>query len=782
MPSKSYSLIHLFANGTTPWSGSTIACASRTDFCGVPTTVTVDYHTYLGPATVSFMPGDYSGIGPIVWNLPGDDALQSSRGITLNALSAYDTVGGPITPPSSITINNIRSVASVYGNWTGLNLVLNMVASNINPITIANGALISSTITINDDYATAPVTPSTQRRVDISNLDIQAPSVTPFNLVVTNNGASTSTRPPYSTLYASILTTDVSITMGASVPLFKADRIATYSATAAQLPPKTQSVNMLAIAYSLRMTLLNGTKFVGNPDYLFDYFLNPNTLAPISTTPITLTIDGGAQLIGRSGSSPVSRFTASRFSSVMHEIYLTNAASISHYNLTGMSLYSENSSVINCDYVRTAPGIELDTLINATFVLDDTTGSSFAMRWDGIEVSRVNQMTIVDHHPTIDFEFTGSSVKLLSGASLTANHITVASDTRLIVPSLTLTESLGRIECLDCSAPGYVDILTSGTLRDFSGADNLTLSTMLMKNVNISVNDGATLLTFRPDVMPSNAPIVTMINSSISSLSVGLTRIVWNRTEFGYPPFKKNYALIDNVQTSGYLFNSTTFEEDEFEFIVFTDQSIPDKVWFTASKDYGPVAPIFCAYPPPYQCLADGTVIVNGSIVTNTTLIVPGSAGVITVIGNVTVTNGSIVFGGSGSTLKVEGCVIVEGGGVVIDLTGKGTTKLPSTSGSVTLIAQEGSNCSSDLSKTPLSVKNDPKNCKKTSAKYDAEHSTKSALTVLFVIDSSKCDTKWIILGAVLGAVVIIALVALLVAYKIVLSRRKAKAAKSLAS
>jgi hypothetical protein len=62
-----------------------------------------------------------------------------------------------------------------------------------------------------------------------------------------------------------------------------------------------------------------------------------------------------------------------------------------------------------------------------------------------------------------------------------------------------------------------------------------------------------------------------------------------------------------------------------------------------------------------------------------------------------------------------------------------------------------------------LDLKVGSKGCKKVTARRDDANSNASTLAVLFVVDSSKCNNEWIILGSVLGALVLIVLIVALV-------------------
>jgi Leucine-rich repeat (LRR) protein len=162
-----------------------------------------------------------------------------------------------------------------------------------------------------------------------------------------------------------------------------------------------------------------------------------------------------------------------------------------------------------------------------------------------------------------------------------------------------------------------------------------------------------------------------------------------------------------------------------------------------------------CSSPSPapaFICLG-GTWTAVGSI-NVPELVVPGSF--IAVDGNLTV-SGGLTFTGLGSQVAVNGCIFLGEGEVTVELTKQELEQLQKEGKvSKTLISTVGS-CSggTDLSNIKInSEKGSVKDCRR--AKTDTTGSTPTTLVVTFSIDSSKCNTKWIILGSVLGGVVVI--------------------------
>lgn len=164
---------------------------------------------------------------------------------------------------------------------------------------------------------------------------------------------------------------------------------------------------------------------------------------------------------------------------------------------------------------------------------------------------------------------------------------------------------------------------------------------------------------------------------------------------------------------------------------------------------------IQCPLPIPEHFICDHGVLVAPTDVTSPTITLPAGSGSVYVNGSLTVSN-SLIFGGLGTQLNVTGCVFAQNG-ITIDLTK--TQKLPE--GEVTLISQS-SECNQSLTSISLQTKSDDKNCKKAKAKVSST-STPSLLNVTFSFDSSSCNTKWIILGSVLGSVALILIILILI-------------------
>lgn len=152
--------------------------------------------------------------------------------------------------------------------------------------------------------------------------------------------------------------------------------------------------------------------------------------------------------------------------------------------------------------------------------------------------------------------------------------------------------------------------------------------------------------------------------------------------------------------------------------------------------------------PPGFVCTG-GTWTSNGSVTTNTSFII--TAPTVVILGNLTV-NGSLILSATTSNITVTGCLeLGNQSSIVIDLdqdSEKGKN------GQTTTVTQSSS-CSQSLVNIPLSVKKNSKGCEKASVSRSSK-SSKDSLVIILAFDKSDCDTKWIILGSVLGAVVVI--------------------------
>lgn len=179
-----------------------------------------------------------------------------------------------------------------------------------------------------------------------------------------------------------------------------------------------------------------------------------------------------------------------------------------------------------------------------------------------------------------------------------------------------------------------------------------------------------------------------------------------------------------------------------------------------------------CPTPPVGFVCSGGVWVSNGSIEQSTTVITVTTASVV-VNGNFSV--GSVVFTGTGHTITVNGCVNINGS-IGIDLTGENIDKL---NGKTITFVTQSSGCSSSLQDVPVTIAQQRNSCKTASSK-NAPSSSRESLTLLFAIDRSNCDKKWIILGAVLGGVVLLGVIITVVIAVYLKSKGKEDARRSL--
>jgi hypothetical protein len=208
----------------------------------------------------------------------------------------------------------------------------------------------------------------------------------------------------------------------------------------------------------------------------------------------------------------------------------------------------------------------------------------------------------------------------------------------------------------------------------------------------------------------------------------------------------------------------------------YSSCSCADSYYSTCSSDTctpagettTPAGPIYptptpvCVQPNPrtpasatcHQPIPQGFTCVNGfwtalTDINTPSITFPPNSGSVYVNGNLTVGD-SITFAGLGTSIIVDGCVSLGTPTIVIELETDNPTSEP-----ITLITQKNG-CPQSLANINIELKQ-PKSCKRTFAK--TEGSTASSLVVVFSVDSSRCNIKYIIIGSVLGGVVIIAII-----------------------
>ena len=179
--------------------------------------------------------------------------------------------------------------------------------------------------------------------------------------------------------------------------------------------------------------------------------------------------------------------------------------------------------------------------------------------------------------------------------------------------------------------------------------------------------------------------------------------------------------------------------------------------------------------PTPFGCPANTRpsldfVCINGvwtaQSVNTTTLVIPSGAGNVIVTGNVTST--SIVISGTGTTITIDGCA-TNLTNIVVEIDAEEIAKLGSKLVQELLNLKNGQNCT-DLSNVGVSALVKGSSCKKVKANKVFSGNTLSAA---FTVDTSGCNTWWIILVSVVCGVVVIGVIAAVVAIMLVKKHKK---------
>lgn len=180
--------------------------------------------------------------------------------------------------------------------------------------------------------------------------------------------------------------------------------------------------------------------------------------------------------------------------------------------------------------------------------------------------------------------------------------------------------------------------------------------------------------------------------------------------------------------------------------------------------------------PQTHFICVNGTWTSPGSVLVNTTWTIPPGSNVIHISGNLT-TTAPIVFNGLGSSIVVDGCVFLNGSSqhVEIELTAAELNEINRNGGKLTqtlISSKVGNTCngSTDLSTVTVGVKKSG-SCRKVSV--DSTQSTHATLVSTFSIDNTVCNVI-IIVPSVVGAIIVLTLVAVIVF--LVLKKRKEKA------
>lgn len=245
-----------------------------------------------------------------------------------------------------------------------------------------------------------------------------------------------------------------------------------------------------------------------------------------------------------------------------------------------------------------------------------------------------------------------------------------------------------------------------------------------------------------------------------------------------YQAFVTNMASITSSHTTPFTDASIATSPTASIPLAFNIDSAVSNVWNVTFQRASPPAPApiaSCPPPPPgFICVA-GTWVSSGTIDQPTTTITITTSSVV-VTGNFSVE--SLIFTGTQHNVTVSGCITLgSNGSVSIDLSTEDPKRLSGKT--IAFLTQQGSNCSTSLSMVPVSIKQPKNNCATVESKV-APTSSHDTLALVFSIDRSSCNTKWIILGSVLGVLAIVAVVGIGVAYVLIQKKKYKDGHKSL--
>jgi hypothetical protein len=350
---------------------------------------------------------------------------------------------------------------------------------------------------------------------------------------------------------------------------------------------------------------------------------------------------------------------------------------------------------------------------------------------------------IPSYHP-FPFLLLEGEVHLTANSSITSPALALSPLANVSLGNLTLSSFVGAIFSYPQPSIRNMRPKLSASPRNFNSpplTPNWIIPSIQVRDVQVSMKD-LELLTYRPSNTNPSLGIV-LDNSDFDSLP-SFVRIDWTAAS---GPIKGE--IYDIVSINGINETDTVtalrIEGDRFIFEIAPLE--PPFLSFRISPP--PPIPPECPQPIPNGFECENGILIAKETVSEPVVTIPPNAGTVQVLGNVTIST-TLTFSGFGSSLNSSGCVSISDG-IVLDLSKTKDPVIPQDE--VTLVRQSEA-CSTSLIDIPVSV-NAGKTCKKISAKPSTS-STPSQLNVLFVLDKSSCNTKWIIVGSILGALVII--------------------------
>lgn len=134
--------------------------------------------------------------------------------------------------------------------------------------------------------------------------------------------------------------------------------------------------------------------------------------------------------------------------------------------------------------------------------------------------------------------------------------------------------------------------------------------------------------------------------------------------------------------------------------------------------------------------------------------------------GNLTV-GGDLIFEGNDITINIDGCFFLsDDGEIIVTLSEEQMKQLEKENGNLEKIlmktSDEGCSDGVDLSSVNVVVKPSKKSCKRVGTERGSQ-SNRNTLSLVFKLDSSRCNLWWIIVASVLGGIVLIVVVVMLV-------------------
>jgi hypothetical protein len=287
----------------------------------------------------------------------------------------------------------------------------------------------------------------------------------------------------------------------------------------------------------------------------------------------------------------------------------------------------------------------------------------------------------------------------------------------------------------------------------------------LPDTVGIWMNGGRFVYLVGPD------PTSGITHSGLVKLPPNFS-VIWKGENAGIPQQNTLYPIFESTTYSALPQLFDTLESERLTKLELTnatgktgigfrvlETSIP---LFPPLSEQTPLSPTFIGCPlpspgPDFTCSQDGTWIAPSSVTTPSITIPGGST--VSIDGNLTVST-DIVFSGVDSQLHVNGCVVINGV-VTVVLTKEDLDRLVKEGRSSRTLVQSlnGNGCidSTDLSGVAVSAKT-PKSCRRVKSSNTGD---RSSLSVLFSIDSTRCNII-IIVPSVIGGIIVLAAIVII--------------------